>query len=251
MSVLMKKMTLAGSVLALAFSGVGIINAQPPDGPGGSRGQRQPGGPGGFRGEGGPGGFRGEGGPGGPGGFRGPGGPSRGFPPMPIMTALDKNGDGELSESEIKDASKALMTLDKDKNGVISQEEMRPNFGPGGPGGPGRGNMAAQMVEQMMENDKNKDGKLSASELPERMRPLMTRADTNKDRSLDKEELTRFVEQQQGAQGSGPGGGRPGPGGEGRQGFGREGGRPGFGGGPGGQAPQGRRGGGDRPQNDN
>lgn len=191
--------------------------------------------------EGGPGGFRGEGGPGGPGRFRGeggPGGPGRGFPPMPLMTALDTNNDGELSEKEIKAASTTLMSLDKDKNGKISSEEMRPAFGPGGPGGPGRGAMAAQMVEQMMSNDKNNDGKLTSRELPDRMKQLVNRADANKDGSVDKEELTKFVEQQQGGRGpggpDGPGGfrGEGGPdgpeGGRGRgtQNRGQNGGRP-------------------------
>lgn len=142
-------------------------------------------------------------GPGGPGGFGGPGG--RGFPPMPLMTALDTDADGALSKDEIASASKSLMTLDKNKDGVISAEEMRPEFmrgGPGGPGGRGGPDMSGELVERMFAFDTNKDGKLSADELPERMKALIERADTNKDGFLDRQEVTAQARRQ--AEASGP-----------------------------------------------
>ena len=115
----------------------------------GGRGAER-GGPGAERG--GPGG-RGappEGGPGRPGGPP-PGGPggrggmTRMLSMMPVIKALDKNGDNELSKEEIENAVAALKTLDKNKDGVISTEEMTPDMsgmfgggrGPGGPGGRG------------------------------------------------------------------------------------------------------------------
>ncbi len=57
------------------------------------------------------------------------------------MTALDANGDGELSAEEIAGASQALSKLDKNGDGKLGQEEVSPPFGGrGGPGGPpGRG----------------------------------------------------------------------------------------------------------------
>ncbi|MFM7592096.1 MAG: hypothetical protein ACKO85_09910, partial [Isosphaeraceae bacterium] len=70
---------------------------------GGQRGEFGGEGPGGFRGQ------SGLGGLGGPGGRMG-----RGFPPMPLMTAIDKNNDGELSEEEIKAASASILSLDKE-----------------------------------------------------------------------------------------------------------------------------------------
>ena len=59
----------------------------------------------------------------------------------------------------------------------------------------------------LMANDKNKDGKLSKAELPERMQGMFSKADSNKDGSLSKDELTKFIAS------SGPGGpGGPGVG---------------------------------------
>ena len=60
----------------------------------------------------------------------GPGG--RGRNPManlPLYKALDKDGDGALSEEEIKNASAALLALDKDKDGKLSKEEITPAWG--------------------------------------------------------------------------------------------------------------------------
>lgn len=63
---------------------------------------------------------------------RGPGGSGVGTSRMlamfPVMKALDKDGNGELSEKEINNAVEALKTLDEDKNGKISTEEMMPDI---------------------------------------------------------------------------------------------------------------------------
>ncbi len=70
-----------------------------------------------------------------------PAGPPKGFPPLPVLTALDADGDGELSADEIAQAASALKKLDRNKDGRLSAEELRP-MGPGGRGpgfGPGMG----------------------------------------------------------------------------------------------------------------
>lgn len=82
--------------------------------------------------------------PPGRGGFGGgPGGPGGGFPPIPVLTALDADGNGELSESEIANATAALRKLDKNNDGKLTADELPrgPGGGRGGPGGggPGRG----------------------------------------------------------------------------------------------------------------
>jgi hypothetical protein len=59
------------------------------------------------------------------------------------MAVLDANRDGVLDETEIANASKALLTLDKNGDGKLTQEELRPPRpegadGPRGPRGEGR-----------------------------------------------------------------------------------------------------------------
>ena len=71
-----------------------------------------------------------------------PGGqPPEGQRPVPpLINALDANHDGVIDETEIANASKALRTLDKNGDGKLTMEELRPQNmrgGPGGPGGPG------------------------------------------------------------------------------------------------------------------
>ena len=65
-------------------------------------------------------------------------GPGRGRPMMPLVQALDANGDGEIDADEIKNAVAALKALDKNNDGKLTREEyMGMRRGPGGPGGPG------------------------------------------------------------------------------------------------------------------
>jgi EF hand len=54
-------------------------------------------------------------------------------PPPPIMRVLDTDRDGTLSPSEIKNASKSLLTLDKNHDGKLTHSEMRPSCPPGPP----------------------------------------------------------------------------------------------------------------------
>jgi EF hand domain-containing protein len=107
----MRRTMLVFAVAALAAVAGSALQAQRPEGdrgaPEADRGPR-------------------EGGPREGGRFGGPGG---GRFQLPIMQALDADGDGELSEKEIENAAVALKSLDKDKNGKVSAEELRPNFG--------------------------------------------------------------------------------------------------------------------------
>lgn len=61
----------------------------------------------------------------------GPGGPR---PPMPIIEALDKDGDHVISAEELKAATESLLTLDKNGDGKLNAEEFAPR--PDRDGGP-------------------------------------------------------------------------------------------------------------------
>ena len=162
------------------------------------------------------------------------------------MTALDANGDHVISAAEIKNAAKALAKLDKNKDGKLTQDELRPEFGGrgdghdgppprrdgeggrpgggeggrGGDGGrPGEGGQGGrpgnsnEFLDRVMSFDENKDGKLSRKEIPERMQRMIERGDANKDGSLDRDELKKMFESFGGGRGGqgqgGQGGGRP------------------------------------------
>src|SRR5262245_4645612 len=58
------------------------------------------------------------------------------------------------------------------------------------------------IVERIMSFDKNKDGKVTKDELPERMHFLIERGDTNKDGALDRDEIKKLAT----ALAAGPGG---------------------------------------------
>ena len=63
------------------------------------------------------------------------GGERRGV--MPVIGALDLNRDGKIDPEERAKATASLKVLDKDGDGELSDEEMRPMRGPGGGGQPG------------------------------------------------------------------------------------------------------------------
>src|SRR5262249_17947133 len=100
----------------------------------------------------------------------------------------------------------------------------------------GPGLTVDQIVERILSFDKNKDGKVTKDELPERLQDLIAKGDTNKDGALDRDEIKALAAKLQrdglpagfgGFGGVAGRGGRGGPGGFGRGG----GGPPGLGGG--------------------
>lgn len=48
---------------------------------------------------------------------------------LPVLVALDADGDGELSTDEIEKAEAALAKLDKNADGKLSGDEVRPSRG--------------------------------------------------------------------------------------------------------------------------
>ncbi len=49
---------------------------------------------------------------------------------LPVLKALDSDGDKIISEKELKAASKSLIKLDKNGDGNLTIDEIRPSFGP-------------------------------------------------------------------------------------------------------------------------
>jgi hypothetical protein len=74
---------------------------------------------------------------------------------------------------------------------------------------------STRMIDQVMTQDKNGDGKLSLDEVDERTAMMLQRADQNNDQEIDRAELTTAMEQMRQRMMGGPGGGGPGFGGGG------------------------------------
>ena len=141
------------------------------------------------------------------GGF--PGGPIGMLQMHPLMKILDTDKDGTLSASEIANASKALIQLDKNGDGIVSAEEMRPDpstmpggFAGAGGNGPFNGAMMSQMFER---SDANKDGKLTGDEIPERMRDRLKMIDKDGDGAITKSEFAAMTARMEEAGGKRPG----------------------------------------------
>ncbi|MCP4592606.1 MAG: hypothetical protein GY842_17880 [bacterium] len=120
--------------------------------------------------------------------------------PPPLMMALDADRDGELSAEEIANASAALLALDQDGDGKLTREEMRPPPPPRG----------EDFVEHVMSFDADGDGGVTAEELPEHMRRLLDRADTNEDAAIDQQEAEAAGQQMDQRPPRGRGGHKPG-----------------------------------------
>lgn len=133
------------------------------------------------------------------------------------MKALDVDEDGQLSPAEIENASKSLIKLDKNGDGILSAEEMRPDptqmpmFAPGGqPNNPPNPELMMRMFEG---RDQNKDGKLTDDEIPPQMRERLSNIDQNNDGQIDRSEIEQAMRRLEGMRpGNRPD--RPGTGGQ-------------------------------------
>lgn len=112
-----------------------------------------------------------------------------------VLEALDLNHDGAISAEEIKAAPQSLRTLDRNADGKITANEVstRPT---------GEANSKNDMLSQLMTFDKTGKGYLVVEDLPERMRGLFARGDTNHDGKLMPEELRAMSDHQVGPEGS-------------------------------------------------
>jgi Ca2+-binding EF-hand superfamily protein len=151
---------------------------------------------------------------GGPGG--GPGGDPNAL--VDRIFQSDRNGDGFLTSDEISERlAPMLQGADTNNDGkydraevTAAMENARARFGRrGGFGDP------QQMTQQLMQGDRNGDGKLTPDEVSPRARAMLQGADTNGDGAIDAQELQavyqRMSERRGGGYGRGPQGNPNGP----------------------------------------
>lgn len=164
--------------------------ADAPAGPPGGTASGPPAGTGGGPGGGGPGG-------GGPRGG-GPGGPGGGF----YLTASDKDGDGKISKEEAPEFMQTFFDrVDTNGDGVLDKAEMEAMRQRRSSGG-GRGGS-----RNLMQFDKNGDGKVTKDEVPAEMQGMIERGDANGDGAVDAAEIEQMRSRFAPGGGGGPGGG--------------------------------------------
>jgi Ca2+-binding EF-hand superfamily protein len=152
---------------------------------------------------------------GGPGGPAGPGGP--GWNPNQFVDRImenDKNADGKLTVEEVTDPIRPMIDgADQNGDRAIDRQELMvhmanmPNRFPGGPGGfPGwQGGFrgpggfanqpfdANQMMGRLMQNDRNRDGRLTEDELPRDAKRMLQDGDQNNDGAFDAPEIQAIL----------------------------------------------------------
>jgi len=96
------------------------------------------------------------------------------FQMVPLLSAIDADHDLVISDEEMAAAPEAIRVLDLNHDGKLSPEEC-------GFGGPARGQSAEELYKEMMSFDRNHDGVLDKSELPDRLRGLLAGAMTDAD----------------------------------------------------------------------
>ena len=126
-----------------------------------------------------------------------------------LREALDADHDHQLSAEEIKNATAAILSLDTNNDGMLTDDEFRPPMPPGGPEGRGP---EGRGPEGRGPEGRGPEGRGPEGRGPEGRGPegrgapggppsperLVERAmtfDTDGDGKLDKNELTKFAEE--------------------------------------------------------
>lgn len=119
------------------------------------------------------------------------------------LARLDVNGDGALSQDEVKDhprLAERFAELDTDKSGALSRDELAA-------GHPGKGDPQARAAHKLAKLDADKDGALSRDEVQghHRLSERFAELDADKDGRLTQAELAAGMERHGGGHGHGRG----------------------------------------------
>ncbi|WP_168564393.1 EF-hand domain-containing protein [Crateriforma spongiae] len=101
-----------------------------------------------------------------------------------ILQLLDTDYNQTVSFDEIDQGAQRIRGMDANGDKQVSVAEMAAARGVDG---------GAELAKQLMGFDKNKDGKLSADEVPHRMRLILKSADKDKDSLVDRAELAEMT----------------------------------------------------------
>ena len=125
-------------------------------------------------------------------------------PVEPVMRVLDANGDGALSDLELRNAAASLRRLDTNRDGRLTADEFRRSR-PAAAAQDRSSNVdqaeaaASRLVDQWVEKiltmDDDGNGYLKLEELPENLHSLMS-GDTNYDGQLSRSELSSVLERE-------------------------------------------------------
>ena len=100
----------------------------------------------------------------------------------PVLAALDRDDDGEISAAEIRNGSRYLRTLDLNGDGVLAPDEVIPE------------DAARQAADIFLLLDTDRDGRISIgewqSEKAQSLRGILRNADRNRDGATTLAELT-------------------------------------------------------------
>ena len=105
----------------------------------------------------------------------------------------DWDGDGKLTKDEAPEQLRGRFSqADQNQDGFVNKAEIVALVGQQNQGG-NRGNRQ-QILSQLIDQDKNGDGKISLEEAPDPVRQRFEQMDANKDGFIDQSEIEKMMQ---------------------------------------------------------